>query len=67
MLAALWVPQEIDLVIRTGGARTLSHFLPLQTGYARLVFLDQLFNDTTSEQFLDIIKDHEERRFLFGK
>ncbi len=67
VLAALWVPQEIDLVIRTGGARTLSHFLPLQTGYARLVFLDQLFNDTTSEQFLDIIKDHEERRFLFGK
>ena len=67
LLAALWVSQEIDLVIRTGGARTLSHFLPLQAGYARLVFLDQLFNDTTSEELLDIMKDQEQRRCLFGK
>lgn len=67
ILADLWVSEEVDLVIRTGGALTLSNFLPLQAGYARTVFLEELFNDTTSEQFLEIVRDQESRRFLFGK
>jgi undecaprenyl diphosphate synthase len=67
LLADMWVSEEIDLVIRTGGALTLSNFVPLQAGYARIVFLDELFNDTTSAEFLEIVKDQEQRRFLFGK
>jgi undecaprenyl diphosphate synthase len=42
---SFWVPERLDLVFRTGGARVLSDFLPLQSGYAQLVFLDELFND----------------------
>lgn len=36
LITALWVPERVDLVIRTGGATLLSDFLPLQCGYARL-------------------------------
>lgn len=36
LITALWVPERVDLVIRTGGAALLSDFLPLQSGYARL-------------------------------
>jgi len=41
----LWVPEKVDLVIRTGDAPLLSNFLPLQCGYARLCFIDKLFPD----------------------
>lgn len=67
LLKALWVQQRLDLVIRTGGARTLSDFLPLQAGYAQLVFLDKLFNDTTASEFLAIIKTQEINKSRFGK
>lgn len=66
LLARLWVPQELDLVIRTGGAATLSRFLPLQAGYAQLVLLDKLFNDIAVEEFLEIIDEQRQRTFLFG-
>lgn len=36
LVAELWVPERVDLVIRTGGPALLSDFLPLQSGYARL-------------------------------
>ncbi|GEM_PF-643162 len=47
----LWVPEPLDLVIRTSGESTLSNFLPLQAGYARLYFIDKLFNDTEVVDF----------------
>lgn len=36
LVGRLWVPERVDLVIRTGGAALLSDFLPLQCGYARI-------------------------------
>ena len=67
VLRDLWVPKEIDLVLRTGGAITLSQFLPIQTSYSRIVFLEKLFNDTTVEEVLRFITDHEERELLYGE
>lgn len=46
-LSSLWVPYPLDFVIRTGGVRRLSNFLPLQAGYAEIKFLDELFLDTS--------------------
>lgn len=46
-LSHLWVTTPIDLIIRSGGANLLSNFLPLQSGFARLIFYDKLFNDLT--------------------
>jgi len=45
LLSHLWVKEPLDLIIRTGGANLLSNFLPMQSGFARLYFLDKLFND----------------------
>ena len=39
------VPEPLDLVVRTGGSNLISNFLPLQAGFARLYFLEKLFND----------------------
>lgn len=59
----LWVPVQLDLVIRTGGAMTLSDFLPLQSGYAQLVFLKELFNDFSPERFRTILNTHYRLEF----
>lgn len=54
----MWVPEALDLVIRTGGAVTLSDFLPLQAGYAQILFLPQLFNDLTPAVFRQCLDEH---------
>ena len=66
LTSRLWVNQSLDLVIRTGGAKTLSHFLPIQAGYARLVFLEDLFNDMTAEALWAHVKEHERMELRFG-
>lgn len=63
----LWVPEKVDLVIRTGGALTLSQFLPLQCSYARIVFWERLFNDTNLENYSATINDHEKQTLKFGE
>jgi undecaprenyl diphosphate synthase len=60
VLRALWVPERIDLVIRSGGGLTLSEFLPLQCSYARLLFMEKLFNDIDTQEFLDLLASHRQ-------
>jgi len=67
MPAGLWIPEPIDLVIRTGGANVLSNFLPLQTGFARLYFNDCLFNELTTEDCADILRRYRSVSRLYGE
>ena len=55
----------VDLLLRTGGQRRLSGFLPLQTAYAELYFLDTLWADLTADEFRDALRwfGAQERRF----
>ncbi len=53
----LWVKNPLDLIIRSGGANLTSNFLPLQSGFARLYFLDELFNDVSLESVKNIMKE----------
>lgn len=48
----LWVPEQLDVVLRTGGRSRISNFLPLQSAYAELYFTDKLFNDVTAEEIV---------------
>ena len=48
-------------MLRTTPEPLLSGFLPLQSQYAQLVFLDTPLNDLTMAQVDDLIADH--RRF----
>ena len=65
-LANFCMPETVDLVIRTGGAKTLSDFVPVQSAYARLVFLDNLFNDLEAFEFEQIIDSILSEQFRYG-
>lgn len=67
ILARLQMPYPIDVVIRTGGANTLSRFLPLQSSYANLVFLDELFNDCTLDDLSEIVGHYSQQRLKYGE
>jgi undecaprenyl pyrophosphate synthase len=61
----LLLRDRIDLVIRTGGAITLSDFLPIESRYAQIYFLPTLFNDFTAKNLADLCDKHERKAALF--
>jgi undecaprenyl diphosphate synthase len=63
----LWVPEPLDLVIRTSGVNLLSNFLPLQAGYARIYTIDKLFNDTDISDFAPILSNFKQISRLYGE
>ncbi|MGW4828914.1 undecaprenyl diphosphate synthase family protein [Amycolatopsis japonica] len=65
-LEQLWVPERVDLVIRTAGYNRLSNFLPLQSGYAELVFMPVLFNDANITDIAEILARFEETERNYG-
>lgn len=64
---SLWVPERLDVVFRTGGARTLSDFLPWQSGYAQVIFLDDLFNDVPIHLFREELNRLSELSLKHGE
>jgi undecaprenyl diphosphate synthase len=56
-----------DLIIRTGGERRLSGYLPWQAVYAELYFTPVLWPDFTPDEFGAALKDYESRQRRFGK
>jgi undecaprenyl diphosphate synthase len=62
---ALDTPENVDLLIRTGGDHRLSNFLLWQSAYAELFFTDTLWPDFTAIDLEKIIKKFKtvERRF----
>lgn len=67
ILEALLVPDAVDLVIRSGGARVLSDFLPLQSAYAQIAFIPDLWNDMPLAQFEGLVDRARCLRPLFGE
>lgn len=67
MVARLWVPECLDIVLRTGDANTLSRFLPLQSSTARVYFLGEMFNDVTIEKLLSILEEFKNLHLKFGE
>jgi undecaprenyl diphosphate synthase len=62
----MWVKRPLDLIIRSGGANLTSNFLPLQSGFARLYFLDELFNDVKLETVIGIMDGFNDLNRKFG-
>lgn len=62
------IRERVDMVVRTGGARTLSDFLPTQLRYSQLVFLDDFFNDVDVKEYLRLCDDYDRREpgFNYG-
>lgn len=66
ILENLWVKTPVDLIIRSGGANLLSNFLPLQSGFARIYFLEKLFNDLTVHDIQIILDEFSKLDRKFG-
>lgn len=62
----LWTKDipDPDMIIRTGGEKRLSNFLPWQSTYSELFFTDTLWPAFTKEEFLQMLDEfsHRERR-----
>lgn len=56
-----------DLLIRPGGEKRLSGFMPWQTVYTELYFTDVLMPDFTPEELDRALTDYANRQRRFGK
>jgi undecaprenyl diphosphate synthase len=56
-----------DLIIRTGGEKRLSNFLPWQSVYSELFFSDTLWPAFTKDEFTRIVAQYGDRQRRRGK
>lgn len=57
---------RIDLIIRWGGRRRLSGFLPVQSIYADFYVVDELWPDFQIEQFYEALEWYQEQDITLG-
>ncbi len=57
---------DVDMIIRTGGEKRTSGYLPWQSTYAELYFTDTLFPDFTPALLEQALHDFDERDRRFG-
>ena len=55
----LWIESEPDLIIRTGGEKRTSNFLPWQGVYTEWIFLDKMWPEFTKEDFVNCIEEYK--------
>ncbi|BAO55047.1 isoprenyl transferase [Nonlabens marinus] len=58
---------DVDLLIRTSGEHRISNFLLWQIAYAELYFTEVLWPDFRKEDFLEALKNYQDRERRFGK
>lgn len=56
-----------ELIVRTGGDMRLSNFLPWQSVYSELFFIDTYWPSFTKEELNDILEKYEKRDRRIGK
>jgi undecaprenyl diphosphate synthase len=57
---------DVDLFVRTSGEQRTSNFLPWQSVYAEMVFLETLWPDMTRVQLWEAIAEYQRRTRRFG-
>jgi tritrans,polycis-undecaprenyl-diphosphate synthase [geranylgeranyl-diphosphate specific] len=62
----LYIKDEPDLIIRTGGTKRLSNFLSYQSAYSELIFIDKMWPEFEKEDFVKCIAEYSERERRFG-
>ena len=63
----LYIPDDVDILIRPGGEKRLSNFLLWQNSYAELFFLEKLWPEFEKEDLIRIIDEFNQRERRFGK
>jgi tritrans,polycis-undecaprenyl-diphosphate synthase [geranylgeranyl-diphosphate specific] len=55
-----------DLIIRTGGEKRTSNFLPWQSAYSELIFMDKMWPEFEKEDFQKCLEEFRNRKRNFG-
>ena len=63
----LYLPDDVDILIRPGGEKRLSNFLLWQNSYAEIFFIDTLWPEFKKEDLVAIIEEFKKRERRFGK
>ena len=63
----LYLKNEPELIIRTGGDHRTSNFLVWQSWYSEWFFLDKFWPEFEKEDLIEIIKEFSQRERRFGK
>lgn len=63
----LWLQSEPDLIIRTGGEQRTSNFLPWQSTYSELIFIEKFWPEFEKEDLVACVNEYGERERRFGK
>lgn len=58
---------DLDLVIRTSGEERLSGFMPIQSGYSELYFVDKYWPDFTKQDLERALVNYSRRKRRFGE
>jgi undecaprenyl diphosphate synthase len=58
---------DVDLFLRSSGEQRTSNFLPWQSVYAELIFMDVLWPDVTRKTLWKAIEEYSSRDRRFGK
>lgn len=68
LLSALYTASipDPDIVIRYGGYKRLSNFMPLQTAYSELFFTDTFWPDFDINEVIKILEEYKSIRRNFG-
>ena len=63
----LYMSDDVDLVIRTGGEKRTSNFLPYQGAYAEWIYLEKMWPEFEKEDFMSCIEEFKKRKRRFGR
>ena len=63
----LWLIDEPDLIIRTGGDKRISNFLTWQSVYSELIFIEKFWPEFTKKDLEFAIDEFKKRERRFGK
>lgn len=63
----LYLDSEPDLIIRTGGEKRTSNFLPWQAAYSEWIFLDKMWPEFNEEDLKNCIDEFESRKRNLGR
>lgn len=63
----LYVKSDPDLIVRTSGETRLSNFLPWQSTYSEILFIEKLWPELEKKDIVKIIDDFSKKERRFGK
>ena len=63
----LYMKDSPELIIRTGGEKRTSNFLPYQSAYSEWIFIEKMWPEFEKEDFVECIHEFGNRQRRFGR